>query len=231
MFWKKLKSLETILAQQQGTKRGWFTYTELQNLLEYIDVYVLIQKLACFIAVLAISYTAAVLTMVGSMVVTNQVATSCLKTIDQSPQNANFSSQITPSAEKSKNIDAVDVLKTGIFLASIKVCNNSQDVDEVECGGSSWDWWNNPVMQWLGETSKLFDEVELPFDLKIERRFDGGNVVLAKKIELEDHINKATKIRIQEQMERNWHKEWTDSVYEQFGIVKLFLHYFRDVKS
>lgn len=223
MFWKKLKSLETILAEREGTKRGWFTYTELQNLLDYIDAYVLIQKLACLMAILAVAYTAGILTMVGSVVATKRIVPL--------PQSVNVSQQIL-SAEKSvanRNLDAADVLKTGIFLASIKVCNNSRENAEVGCG--SWDWWNNPVMQWLGETSQLLEDVEFPFEVKTEKRFLEADWVLSKKIELEDHIDKATKIRIQEQLERSWHKEWTDSVFRRFGDVKLLLYYFRDVKS
>lgn len=221
MFFKKLKSLETLLAERQGTKRGWFTYTELQNLLDYIDVYVLIQKLACLMTILAVTYTASILTIVGSMIITNHLTMP----IQQS-------NEIINPPNVNRNIDAADVLKTGILLASIKVspqhiCNNSQ-VETV-----SWDWWNNPVMQWLTEKSKNLENIEFPFefDVKIEDRFYGTASVLSKKMELEDHIDKATKIRIQEQMERSWHKEWTDSVYESLGGVKFLLCYFRDVKS
>lgn len=231
MFWKKLKSLETILAERQGTKRGWFTYTELQNLLDFIDLYVLIQKLARVMAILAVTYTVGVLTMVGSMVVANRVTSNCLQNTVRLSQNENISQPIliTEKNIASRNIDAVDVLKTGILLASIKVCNNSENSEEIECG--SWDWWNNPLMQWLGETSKLLDNVEFPFEVKTDYRFLKTDLILSKKIGLEDHIDKATKIRIQEQMERSWHKEWTDSVYKRFGDIKLLLYYFRNVKS
>lgn len=233
MFYKKLKSLETILAERQGKKRGWFTYTELQNLLEYLDVYILIQKLAYLMAILAVSYTAGVLTILGSMIVTKHVTNNCfLQNSAQLPAESGNITQIlnTETIAANRTIDAADVLKTGILLASIKVCNNSEKTDDIECGGD-WDWWNNPVMQWLSETSKCLENVEFPFEIKSENRFLETNLLLAKQIELDDHIDKATKIRIQEQMERSWHKEWTDSVYEKFDSVKLLLYYFRDVKS
>lgn len=229
MFWKKLKSLETILAERQGTKRGWFTYTELQSLLDYIDVYVLMQKLAYLMAILAVTYTASILTMIGSMIVANHV-TSIQNTAQVQENGNNTQILSTEKLVVNRTIDAVDVLKTGILLASIKVSNNSEDNDETECG-NNWDWWNNPLMQWLGDTSKLLENIEFPFEFKSENRFLEADLVLSKQIELEDHIDKATKIRIQEQMERSWHKEWTDSVYKKFGSVKLLLYYFRDVKS
>lgn len=236
MFWKKLKSLETILAERQGVKRGWFTYTELQNLLVYIDAFVLIQKIACLMAILAVTYTASVLTIVGSAIITNHLTS--LKDTEPVVQQSNDIALQTINQEKivlNRSIDAADVLKTGIFLASIKVlpqsCNTSENEEVDEC--VSWDWWNNPLMQWLSEKSKMMEEIQFPFglDVKIEDRLLETASVLSKKIELGDHISKATKIRIQEQMERSWHKEWTDSIYKNLSGVKFLLYYFRDVKS
>lgn len=245
MFWKKLKSLETILAERQGAKRGWFTYTELQNLLHYIDAYVLIQKIACIMTILAVTYTAGILAMVGSMIITNHVTgigNGILHTGPSAalPSQSVNDSQIINATQKTVNrsMDAADVLKTGILLASIKVlpqslrptCNTSED-DTTEC--ISWDWWNNPLMQWLTEKSEMLENIEFPFqfDGNVYSRYLEISSVFSKKMELEDHIDKATKIRIQEQMERSWHKEWTDTVYEGFSNVKLLLHYLQNVKS
>lgn len=225
MFSKKLKSLETILAEKQGKKRGWFTYTELYNLLDYIDAYLLVQKLASIMAVFAIAYTASVLTIVASMLITSRV-TECVQNASKDP------TVLTHDLDQRLNrtIDATDVLKTGILLASIKVLPQTDVAPET----ISWDWWNNPAMQWLSEKSKVLETMEFPLklDMNLHDRYLDMTMALSKEIELEEQMHKGTKMRIQEQMERSWHKEWTDSICKGFEGVKLLLYYFRgQVKS
>ena len=42
-FWKKLRSLEAKVALKEGKKRGWFSYTELESLLDQINAFLFAQ--------------------------------------------------------------------------------------------------------------------------------------------------------------------------------------------
>ncbi|CAH1397651.1 unnamed protein product [Nezara viridula] len=73
-FWKKLHALETKVALSEGKKRGWFSYTELEKLLDQLNAFLLAQAVLTISAVCLASYTAGMLTVIGStMVVTHLV--------------------------------------------------------------------------------------------------------------------------------------------------------------
>lgn len=132
-----------------------------------------------------------------------------------------------------KHIDAADVLKTGILLASIKTVpnsrrshNKSQFVVDVDSNvtENSWAWWSSPTMDWLTRTSKIIQSFDFIPEFKhfIYDHYVDMSIANYKIINLEDHIHKATKVRIQDQMERSWHMEWTDTLKSVFLEYKLF---------
>lgn len=133
-----------------------------------------------------------------------------------------------------KPIDAVDVLKTGIFLASIKVleesCNCTEFQNESNLENAefiTWDWWESPVMNWLSETSRILHDFGYSaIKVNFHDVYMDMSVANVKKLQLQDHIDKATKMRIQEQMERSWHMEWTDTIRKCVGDMNL-LSYFQ----
>lgn len=252
------------LAQRVGSTRGWFTYTELQNLLEFIDVYSLVYCISSFSLILFTTYIAGILSLVGSMYVVSNISGLYLanenvpvikktypSVVDSalSIEEPSFNdSEILDSLDQlktdnneklvMKSIDAVDVLKTSIFLASIKVPESRKSIcNETDFDGDTeyvtWDWWNNPVMQWLSESSRLLGDISclIKFRFSFHNRYFDMVVANAKKLDLEDHINKATAVRIQEQMERSWHKEWTDTLQKAVDCVKLLSYYFHNFKS
>lgn len=136
-----------------------------------------------------------------------------------------------------KQIDAADVLTTSLILASIQPVSNVisdknksyfQDI-EINNGNNekiSWDWWSSPTMNWLSSISEL--SPNLNFEMPNLRDYVyiiylDSTVVTTKIIEQEDHAHKATRTRIQDQLERSWHKEWTDTIkYSHFGYNKPF---------
>lgn len=75
-FWKKLRSVETRVALSEGKKRGWFSYTELEALLDQINAYILAQTLFTVSAVCLASYAAGLLTVIGSTMVATQLVYS-----------------------------------------------------------------------------------------------------------------------------------------------------------
>lgn len=246
-----MKTLETTLAKREGFKRGWYTYTELENLLSLVDIQNLLQIITYFSAIVLVTYAAGILTIIGSLLIVNNMPlpNSHLRNHDdnlpvinkENPLDVNDTNKLemfdlmTPQPGKSpKAIDAVDVLKTGIFLASIKVlresCNRTEFERERDAENAefiTWDWWESPAMNWLSETSRILHDIGYSM-IKVNFRdvYMDMSVVNVKKLQLQDHIDKATKMRIQEQMERSWHKEWTDTIRKCVGDMNL-LSYFQ----
>ncbi|XP_014284864.1 protein CNPPD1 [Halyomorpha halys] len=68
-FWKKLYMLEAKIALSEGKKRGWFSYTELEKLLDQLNAFLLAQAVFTISAVCLASYTAGMLTVIGSTMV------------------------------------------------------------------------------------------------------------------------------------------------------------------
>lgn len=80
-FFEKVKSLEIVLARQEGLKRGFFTYLEMNSVLPSVDS---VTQLIQAAIVLSFSYTVFVATMVASVFVASQIPGTCLHKQTQS---------------------------------------------------------------------------------------------------------------------------------------------------
>lgn len=80
-FFEKVKALEVILARQQGLKRGFFTYLEMDSVMPSADSVTQIIQAAI---VLSFSYTVFVATMVASVFLVSQLPCTCLHKPTQS---------------------------------------------------------------------------------------------------------------------------------------------------
>lgn len=69
-FFEKLKSVERVLAKRQGLTRGWLTYTELIN---FIPTMALAKQILNYSTVLALSYTASVMTIAGAFFLASNI--------------------------------------------------------------------------------------------------------------------------------------------------------------
>lgn len=69
-FFEKLKSVEKVLAKRQGLARGWLTYTELIN---FIPTLALAKQIINYSTVLALSYTASVMTIAGAFFLASNI--------------------------------------------------------------------------------------------------------------------------------------------------------------
>lgn len=78
-FFNKLEDLEKVIASREGRKRGWFTYTDLQILLEgdYINCLAVAQSLLTVSAVCLASYMAGMLAVIGSTLVATHIVDAC----------------------------------------------------------------------------------------------------------------------------------------------------------
>ncbi|KAJ8912913.1 hypothetical protein NQ315_017243 [Exocentrus adspersus] len=253
-FWKKLTEIETTVAARQGCLRGYFTYTELQNLASTIELRNLIH---CFVAVsviLATVYTAGLLTLVGSVYLVSHVPGTNLynKKLEIESNNVVPMPNEVGLIEEAKiiktdlrykhgkNMDIVNVLKTSILLASIKTptsVNETQteyinsDANNENIQYVSWDYWNVPIMDWLSKSSQFVSNFTLDVGVKYYNYFLETSVAKSKCFKLEDTVNKATKTRIQDQMESSWHKEWTDVFKYGLFYKEMYSCYLQGVKS
>ncbi|RZB39201.1 protein CNPPD1 [Asbolus verrucosus] len=260
-FWEKLKEIETTLAKRQGITRGFFTYTELHNLLTMIEVQNLIQNILAVSLILVASYAAALLTLFGSVLIVSHIPGTCIQPkkievehnalipvmCEPNQTQAGLTEIVVPETSKFKNdfiakdgVKALNVLKTGIFLASIEgllkpFCNATDKSDEKMSQNNvqnvSWDWWTIPTMKWLSETSDFIENFKIQ---KLDFPYFGNIYEIyinTKYLDLEDQIHKASKTRIQDQMENSWHKEWTD-VIDYGAYDDNYLHnYIQNVHS
>lgn len=69
-FFEKLKSVEKVLAKRQGLARGWLTYTELIN---FLPAMTLAKQILNYSTVIALSYTASVMTIAGAFFIASNV--------------------------------------------------------------------------------------------------------------------------------------------------------------
>ncbi|XP_032592617.1 protein CNPPD1 isoform X2 [Drosophila grimshawi] len=69
-FFEKLTSVERTLAEREGLRRGWLTYSELMQLLPDFTI---MRFLLNNLAVLALSYAASVFTIAGAFFIASQV--------------------------------------------------------------------------------------------------------------------------------------------------------------
>ncbi|XP_049276844.1 uncharacterized protein LOC125760607 [Anopheles funestus] len=69
-FFEKLKSVEKVLAKREGLTRGWLTYTELIN---FLPSFAMAKQLIHYSTVLALSYTASVMTIAGAFLLASNL--------------------------------------------------------------------------------------------------------------------------------------------------------------
>nr|CAI5840172.1 unnamed protein product [Callosobruchus analis] len=213
-FWRKLRDLETQLAAKQGALRGFFTYTELEHLAATIEIYKLLNCLVTFSVIMAATYTAGLLTIVGSVFLAGQV-----------PGTSLYARKTTGTIEAAR-----DVAVNYTFLEtmdSLLAQNSTQDAQTV-----TWDYWNIPIMDWLAKSSEMAATFREEITIELFPIYLETSATNLKRIELEDQIHKATKTRIQDQMECSWHKEWTStvrfvdgSVFEKILPYVLYIKY------
>lgn len=126
-FWKRLCQMERDIALKEGKRRGWFSYTDLENLLDTVDLAALAQAVLTVSAVCLTSYTASVLTIIGSAFIVSQIPGTPISTSILS-STSNLPSLPLPQEmpiinpvdhPQSRALPSVDVLTTSFILASL----------------------------------------------------------------------------------------------------------------
>lgn len=134
-FWTRLYRMEKDIALKEGKRRGWFSYADLENLLDTVDLAALAQAVLTVSVVCLTSYTASVLTIIGSAFIVSQIpgtpiSTSVSSSTSDLPSLLQETSVINPVDQpQSRVLPPVNVLATSFILASLSSCPSVNDSD------------------------------------------------------------------------------------------------------
>lgn len=175
-FWTRLYRMEKDIALKEGKRRGWFSYTDLENLLDTVDLAALAQAVLTVSVVCLTSYTASVLTMIGSAFIVSQIPGTPIST-SVSSSTSNLPSSVLQETSgvqpQPRVLPPGDVLATSFILASLGSCPsvNESEASGFLCNDDSgtacfhdqylvnksddilWShgsvWWNELVSGWM----------------------------------------------------------------------------------
>lgn len=167
-FWEKLQRLEKDVAYREVQKRGWCSYTELNCLLNSVQLIAIAQTLINVSSICLATYAAGLVTLVGSTVIAHFVAQSCLPGASLSPgQSANLRTNFmstdlidVPMNTQSQKINDDNLPISGSLIRDENV-DYSAETDDDDDDIASWQWWLNSMMTWLPEYCILENDVEL----------------------------------------------------------------------
>ncbi|KAH8377516.1 hypothetical protein KR093_005789, partial [Drosophila rubida] len=121
-FFEKLSSVERTLAQREGLRRGWLTYSELMQLL---PDFTLMSFVLNNFAMLALSYAASVITIAGAFFIASQVP----GTLWHRQTNASVSTATTTSTTISTPPNATQVDSNSMRVAAPNESCNALNVE------------------------------------------------------------------------------------------------------
>lgn len=109
-FFEKVKIMEIILAQQQGMKRGFYTYLEMSNLIPSVQI---AKHFLQSVLVLSLSYTVLVASMVASVFLASQIPGIYLSSqTSGTPSSTQLSSGNSSSPQQIETNEVTNILST-----------------------------------------------------------------------------------------------------------------------
>ncbi|CAD1468347.1 unnamed protein product, partial [Heterotrigona itama] len=157
-FWERLQKLEKDVAYKEAQKRGWFSYTELTCLMNSMQLIAVAQAVVNISSICLATYTAGVVTLLGSALVASCLPGTVLSPTINSTNimkiDLNSVTDIISSIEE--NILSKDIL-TPNFMSTSLNCNQSQQnceyIETNDVTNINWKWWLNSMMIQLSEFS------------------------------------------------------------------------------
>lgn len=150
--------MERDVAYKEGLKRGWFSYTDLNFLMDSAQLAAVVQAVVSVSSIFLATYAAGVATLLGSALVASHLPGTSLAP-RHSPAPSTDTSRLVPPADELMSNDT-EVIETQVLLATMS-CNRSYPSDD-EIGnrnrkhqGAGWEWWLSSLMTWLPEYSGL----------------------------------------------------------------------------
>lgn len=128
-FFEKVETMEIILAQQQGMKRGFYTYLEMSNLIPSVQI---ATHFLQSVLVLTFSYTVLVASMVASIFLASQIPGIYLSAqTSGTPSSTQLSSENSSSSQQIETNEVKNILSTTSELiesnSDLKVLNLALD--------------------------------------------------------------------------------------------------------
>ncbi|XP_076290816.1 protein CNPPD1 [Lasioglossum baleicum] len=166
-FWEKLQRLEKTIAYKEAQKRGWFSYTELNCLMNSMQLLSVAHTMINISSICLATYTAGIVTLLGSAFVASYFPGTVL-----SPRQTTSPTNVT----RVNMNPIVDIPTTVIedvpqndlrtdFISTSLHCNetqqNCESIESNELVDEHWKWWLNSVMIWLPIRSGLEPEEKL----------------------------------------------------------------------
>ncbi|KAM0736403.1 Protein CNPPD1 [Formica fusca] len=165
-FWEKLQQLEKDVANREVQKRGWCSYTELNCLLNSVQLIAFAQTLINVSSICLATYTVGLVTLVGSTLIAHFVVQSCLPGASLSPgQSANLqtnfmSTDLIDVSMNTRSQKINDNLSISGSLIRDENVDYSAETDDDNNDIAGWQWWLNSMMTWLPEYCILENDIE-----------------------------------------------------------------------
>lgn len=166
-FWEKLQRLEKDVAYREVQKRGWCSYTELNCLLNSVQLIAIAQTLINVSSICLATYAAGLITLVGSTLIGHFIVQSCLPGTSLSPkQSANLQTNFvsTDLIDVSMNTRSQEIKDDNLPISSSLIRDENIDysieTDDNDDDITGWQWWLNSMMTWLPEYCILENDVE-----------------------------------------------------------------------
>lgn len=124
-FFDKVKSLESTLAQRQGINRGFFTYSELNNVMPSVQI---AKHFIQSTLVLGLSYTVFVATMVASVFLASQIPGTQLSSPNQDLSNESTNVVAIDNSDSNIIMDLHENMMTTFHIEQINQLNKTDSV-------------------------------------------------------------------------------------------------------
>lgn len=203
-FWEKLQRLEKDVAYREVQKRGWCSYTELNCLLNSVQLIAIAQTLINVSSVCLATYAAGLVTLVGSTLIAHFVVQSCLPRASLDPgQSVNLRMNLM-STDVLINTQSQEINASNLLISDSLIPDENVDYSEVDNVDFSeidnddaivgWQWWLNSMMTWLPENCILENDVEFTNSIRglniNNAKFNSTQTIKIRKIEKIDKIDK-----------------------------------------
>lgn len=157
-FWSKLQNLEEDLAIREARKRGWFSYTELNTLLDSTNLLAFCQTILGVSSVCIATYAAGLMTLLGSVTVASSLPKTIMSFRESSLSSNTLDLQLTSISQK--NTEIIEDQITNVLLESLnekkETCNQTNThVSTINCNNTvkynGWDWFIESIAPWLNQ--------------------------------------------------------------------------------
>ncbi|KYM95775.1 PREDICTED: protein CNPPD1 [Cyphomyrmex costatus] len=245
-FWERLQELEKKVAFREVHKRRWCTYTELNCLMNSVQLIRIAQTLISVSSICLATYAAGLATLLGSTLIANFIVQSCLPGISLSsrqPTNLSVNLSSTDLTDTLINTQSQEINDDGLPISDSEnivvysaIVETDDGDDDVQ---ASWKWWQNSTMTWLPEyclesNVEVINYTDKLCIINIDFPFNSTQAINIRKMEKiektedfapEDHRNVNWKEILDTTL--NWlEQNWRQSHYESiFQSPELKIYY------